>query len=142
MRPSFNPRLINGAFDDPGLYIPFLFQNRALIFDLGDITNLSSRDLLKISHGFVTHTHMDHFIGFDRLLRKALGREKTLVLFGPEGFIKNVEGKLSFYLIFASFHFFSSDEAPWQMLMNYTFTALSKNLLPDIEEKSSVLRHG
>jgi ribonuclease Z len=97
MRPSFNPRLINGPFDDPGLYIPFLFQNRALIFDLGDINCLSSRDLLKISHAFVTHTHMDHFIGFDYLLRTALGREKTLALFGPAGFIKNVEGKLAGY---------------------------------------------
>ena len=97
MRPSFYPRLINAAFDDPGLYIPFLFQNRALIFDLGDLTPLSSRDLLKISHAFVTHTHMDHFIGFDRLLRTALGREKTLVFFGPEGFIRNVEGKLDGY---------------------------------------------
>jgi ribonuclease Z len=97
MRPSFHPRLINGAFDDPGLYIPFLFQNRALIFDLGDLTPLSSRDLLKISQAFVTHTHMDHFIGFDLLLRTALGREKTLVLFGPQGFIKNVEGKLDGY---------------------------------------------
>ena len=97
MRPSFFPRLINTAFDDPGLYIPFPFQNRALIFDLGDLRPLSSRDLLKISHAFVTHTHMDHFIGFDRLLRTALGREKTLVLFGPEGFIRNVEGKLDGY---------------------------------------------
>ncbi len=25
MRPSFHPRLTNGPFDDPGLYIPFLF---------------------------------------------------------------------------------------------------------------------
>ena len=97
MRPSFQPRLINGPFDDPGLYIPFHLQNRAMIFDLGDITGLSSRDLLKISHAFITHTHMDHFIGFDRLLRTALGREKTLALFGPEGFIQNTEGKLAGY---------------------------------------------
>ncbi len=97
MRPSFNPRLINGPFDDPGLFIPFFFQNRALVFDLGDLIPLSSRDLLKISHAFVTHTHMDHFIGFDRLLRTALGREKTLALVGPEGFIKNIEGKLDGY---------------------------------------------
>lgn len=97
MRPSIHPRLINGPFDDPGLYIPFAFQNRAMIFDLGDISCLSARDLLKISHAFITHTHMDHFIGFDRLLRTMLGRDKTLSLFGPEGFIKNVEGKLAGY---------------------------------------------
>ena len=107
MRPSFHPRLINGPFDDPGLYVPFLFQHRAMIFDLGDITCLSARDLLKISHAFITHTHMDHFIGFDRLLRTVLGREKTLALFGPAGFLKNVEGKLAGYA--------------WNLVDNYNY---------------------
>ena len=97
MRPSFNPRLINGPFDDPGLFIPFYFQNRALIFDLGDISCLAAKDLLKISHAFITHTHMDHFIGFDRLIRVALGRGKRLRFFGPPGLIANIEGKLRGY---------------------------------------------
>ena len=125
MRPSFNPRLINGPFDDPGLFIPFLFQNRALIFDLGDLTPLSSRDLLKISHAFVTHTHMDHFIGFDRLLRTALGREKTLALFGPEGFIKNVEGKLEGYT--------------WNLVEKYNYPL---NLqITEVNSHSTICRH-
>jgi ribonuclease Z len=97
MRPSFHPRLINDPFDDPGLFIPFQFQHRAVIFDLGDITCLAAKDILKISHVFVSHTHMDHFIGFDRLLRLSLGREKNLWLYGPPGFLKNVEGKLDGY---------------------------------------------
>jgi ribonuclease Z len=97
MRPSFHPRLINDPFNDPGLFIPFLFQKRALVFDLGNISGLPAKDILKISHAFVTHTHMDHFIGFDHLLRIMLGREKILSLFGPPDFLKNVEGKLSGY---------------------------------------------
>ncbi|MBW2643668.1 MAG: MBL fold metallo-hydrolase, partial [Deltaproteobacteria bacterium] len=97
MRPSFLPRLVNGPFDDPGLFIPFLLEKRAIIFDLGDIYSLSSRDILKISHVFISHTHMDHFLGFDRLLRLFLGREKHLYMYGPEGFLKNVEGKLAGY---------------------------------------------
>ena len=97
MHPSFHPRLTNGPFDDPGLFIPFVFQKRALLFDLGDITGLPAKDILKISHVFVSHTHVDHFIGFDRLLRLMLGRDKNLALFGPPGFMKNVEGKLAAY---------------------------------------------
>lgn len=107
MRPRFHPRLINGPFDDPGLYIPFLFESRAILFDLGDALPLSARDLLKISHVFVTHTHVDHFIGFDRLLRISLGREKQLHLYGPSGFLKNVEGKLAAY--------------SWNLVKNYPY---------------------
>jgi ribonuclease Z len=40
---------------------------------------------------------MDHFIGFDALLRVALGRGKTVRLFGPPGLIANVQGKLQGY---------------------------------------------
>ena len=65
------------------------------MFDLGDISPLSNAELLKVSHVFVSHTHIDHFIGFDRLLRTVFGREKTITFFGPENFIKNVEGKLT-----------------------------------------------
>jgi ribonuclease Z len=97
MRPSFHPRLINDPFSDPGLFIPFLFEKRALLFDLGELHGLSPKDLLKVSHVFVTHTHMDHFIGFDTLLRLFLGRDKELHLFGPEGFFRHVEGKLAGY---------------------------------------------
>ena len=97
MRPSFYPRLVNGPFDDPGLFVPFLFERRAVIFDLGDIESLANKNILKISHAFITHTHMDHFVGFDRLLRLFLGREKKLYIYGPEGFLNNIEGKLAGY---------------------------------------------
>ena len=97
MRPSFHPRLVNDPFGDPGVFVPFAYENRALLFDLGDLSPLSARDVLKITHVFVTHTHMDHFIGFDRLLRLHLPRNRTLHLYGPEGFLKNVEGKLAGY---------------------------------------------
>ncbi len=97
MRPSLLPRLVNGPFEDPVLFIRFQFQNKAIMFDLGDIHTLSARDILKLTHVFVSHTHMDHFTGFDRLLRVFLGREKQLHLYGPRGFIRNIEGKLGGY---------------------------------------------
>lgn len=98
MKPSFYPKLVNDPFSDPGLYIPFLYEKRALMFDLGEITALTPRDILKITHAFVTHTHMDHFTGFDKLLRIFLGRDCELHLFGPPGFSRHVEGKLNGYV--------------------------------------------
>ena len=98
MRPSFAPRLINKSpFDDPGVLITFAFQKRAILFDLGDVRALSSRDLLKVSHVFVTHAHMDHFLGFDHLVRILLGRDKDLHVYGPAGFIQKVAARLSGY---------------------------------------------
>ncbi len=97
MKSSLHPRLINDPFSDPGVFIPFLYEKRAIIFDLGELNLLTPKDLLKVSHVFVTHAHMDHFIGFDKLLRIFLGREKELHLFGPSGFFEHVEGKLRGY---------------------------------------------
>lgn len=98
MRPSFAPRLVSESpFGDPALFVPFALERRALLFDAGDTGPLSSRDLLKITHVFVSHAHMDHFMGFDGLLLLCLGREKSLHVFGPSGFMRNVEGKLSGY---------------------------------------------
>ena len=97
MRPVFHPRLVNGSFEDPALYIPLTFRKQALLFDLGDLTPLSPKDIIKLSHIFVSHTHIDHFIGFDRVLRMLLGRPKTIHLYGPRGFLTNIAGKLSSY---------------------------------------------
>ena len=97
MRPTFHPNLVNGSTGDPALYVDCLFEHRALLFDLGDIQALPPRKLLRISHVFVSHVHMDHFIGFDWLLRILLGRDKDLQLFGPPGFLDQVEHKLRAY---------------------------------------------
>ncbi len=119
MTPQFHPCLVNGPFDDPGVYVDFLYERRALLFDLGDIRALSPRKLLRITHVFISHTHIDHFIGFDHLLRLCLGREKRLHLYGPPGFTARVEHRL------ASF--------TWNLVESYPtdFTVVAVELHPD-----------
>jgi ribonuclease Z len=94
---SFEARLVNGGFGDPALYVDFLHERRALLFDIGEIAALRPGEILRVSDVFVSHTHIDHFCGFDRLLRVMLNRDKTVRLHGPEGLIANVAGKLAGY---------------------------------------------
>ncbi|MEK6802437.1 MAG: ribonuclease Z [Nitrospirota bacterium] len=97
MNPSFSSYLVNDVFGDPGLFVEVRWSKRALLFDLGHNDALGPTRLLRAGDIFISHTHMDHFIGFDALLRVALGRGKTLHLYGPPGLIANVQGKLQGY---------------------------------------------
>lgn len=119
MTPQFHPSLVNGPFDDPAVYVDFLHERRALLFDLGDIRALPPRKILRLSPVFISHTHIDHFIGFDHLLRLCLGRDKRIHLFGPPGFTIQVEHRLAAYT--------------WNLVESYPtdFTVIASELHPD-----------
>ena len=117
MASSFRTFLVNDLFGDPALYVSLPWERRALLFDLGDITALPAGRLLKITDVFVSHAHVDHFVGFDHLLRVLLGRPKGLRLYGPPGFIGHVEGKLRGYT--------------WNLVEDYTFSLAVHEVHPD-----------
>src|SRR5918998_5540695 len=88
------PRLVNSPFSDPGVYLDFRFGRRAILFDLGDVGTLSSRELLRVGHAFVCHTIVDQVAGVDRLFRLCLHRPFPLTLVGPPGFTDQVEHRI------------------------------------------------
>jgi ribonuclease Z len=75
---------------------------------------------------------MDHFIGFDHLVRICLGREKRLRLFGPPGFVDQVWHKLAAYT--------------WNLVESYPsdFTVVATEIHPDGKalEAEFHCRHG
>lgn len=97
MTPLFQCRLLNSPFGDPALYVRLAGERRALLFDVGDVSRTHPGTLVKVSDVFVSHTHIDHFVGFDHLLRLNLARARTLRVYGPSGIIDNVAGKLRGY---------------------------------------------
>ncbi|MBX3622196.1 MAG: ribonuclease Z [Rhizobacter sp.] len=97
MRTTFDLRLVDASGGEPGLVADLRDERRALLFDLAELSHLAPRVLLRCSHAFVTHAHMDHFAGFDHLLALGLGRVSRLVLWGGPGFIDRVDHKLQAY---------------------------------------------
>jgi ribonuclease Z len=97
MKPTFIHHLVNSPFEDPVLFVRIMRERRAFLFDIGNIERLHPGDLQKITDVFVSHTHVDHFIGFDTLLRALLRREIPLRIYGPSSISDCVEGKLRGY---------------------------------------------
>ena len=90
---NITARLGGGKSGDPSLLIDLVDRRRALMFDCG-LNYFQHASLRKVSDVFISHTHIDHFIGFDTLLRLNLTENKTLHVYGPPGITQNVIGKL------------------------------------------------
>lgn len=97
MRSVFFPRLVNGPFGDPALYVRLAHRREALLFDCGDLHPLPPRDMLKVRAIFVSHAHIDHLIGFGGLLRQFLYQDRRLDIYGPPGIIDRIAAHLAGY---------------------------------------------
>jgi len=117
MRSVFFPRLVNGAYGDPALYVHLAYRGEALLFDCGDLHPLSPGELLKTRVLFLSHAHIDHLVGFDPLLRTFLARDLTLVMYGPAGLVDQMAARLQGYT--------------WNLVDGYPFELTVREWLPE-----------
>lgn len=97
MRNNYLIKRVNSPFDDTAFFVRNIYKKDAFLFDCGRLGDITNSELLDVRDVFVSHTHMDHFYGFDRILRGCLRSEKPIRFYGPPNFINNVKGKLDGY---------------------------------------------
>lgn len=86
-----------GATGDPSLYIEPVNLPHAFLVDCG-LQHLGHARLLRARFLFLSHTHLDHFIGFDSWMRVHLGSANTLHIIGPAGTARHVYHKIHGYV--------------------------------------------
>ena len=91
------PYFCGGLLDDPLLLVRVRPTGRSLLFDCGQLHHLAKRTLRSIDAVFVSHAHMDHFMGLDHLVRHTHVSPRPLTLYGPPGIAERVGHKLAGY---------------------------------------------
>ncbi|WP_303850425.1 ribonuclease Z [Seleniivibrio woodruffii] len=97
MKHNFDIKQVNSPFEDTAFFVRNVYKTEGFLFDCGRLGGLTNSEVLSISEIFISHTHIDHFYGFDRILRGTLLSGKRFRVFGPQGIIKNVRGKIDAY---------------------------------------------
>jgi ribonuclease Z len=95
---AFGVRFVSGRSGDPCVF--FFDGNLDLcgLFDLGRTYSLRPGDVRRLDYLLVTHSHIDHFIGFDHILRHSLNRPNVLHIFGPPRITNQVQHRLRSYI--------------------------------------------
>ncbi len=65
--------------------------------DCGEASELTVSEAKNIKGLFMSHTHIDHFCNFDKLMRHLLPANREIIICGGEGIAKNVQCKLLAY---------------------------------------------
>jgi ribonuclease Z len=94
---TIEPYFCAGLLDDPLLLVRIRPTGRSLLFDCGQLQHLAKRTLRSIDAIFVSHAHMDHFMGLDHLVRHTHVSPRPLDLYGPPGIAARVGHKLAGY---------------------------------------------
>jgi ribonuclease Z len=91
------PTFFAGLLDDPVLWLRVRPWRRSLLVDCGQIHHLAKRVLRSVDAVFVSHAHMDHFMGLDSFLRQVHVAPRTVEIYGPPGLADKMEHKLAGY---------------------------------------------
>jgi len=86
---------LNGETRSPGVYVKFGSETH--LFDCGRASY--GMNLVKpLTNVYISHTHMDHFCGFDEIFGlKQHTENKHVTVFGPKGIANSVRSKINAY---------------------------------------------
>ncbi len=85
------------ADEDISVLITIDHQRWHYLCDCGLASDLTKKDCLNTLALFISHTHIDHFIGFDNVIRHQVGIGRTIYVCGPPGLAAKVQQKMQAY---------------------------------------------
>jgi len=93
----FNPEVKSKIDEDVCILISPDNDSYNYMCDCGEASGLSVKDCQNTKVIFISHTHIDHFVNFDTILRHQIGIKRRVIICGPRGIIKQVLSRIQSY---------------------------------------------
>lgn len=80
------PKIVGFFKDDHSVYLDVKNipgKRQSILIDCGNNHTLQVKDFIRISTVMLSHAHIDHFIGFDNIIRMNLRENKRITVIGP-----------------------------------------------------------
>ena len=93
----FLPEIKSKIGEDISILIKLDNYSFNFICECGNASELTVKECQYTEAIFISHTHIDHFINFDFILRHQIGIGRRIIICGPEGITKQVQSKIKGY---------------------------------------------
>lgn len=93
----FLPELKSKIGEDISILLRLDNHTSSYICECGVASELTMKDCHNTEGIFISHTHIDHFINFDQILRHQIGLKKRVIICGPNGIIDQLQSKIKGY---------------------------------------------
>ena len=65
--------------------------------ECGDASDLTMKEVQNCKAIFISHTHIDHFVNFDSVIRHQIGIQRRVIICGPKGIAEQVQSRIKSY---------------------------------------------
>lgn len=93
----FRPEIKSRIGEDISLLVKLDNHPWNYLCECGDASDLTVKEIQNVNAVFISHTHIDHFVNFDAVIRHQIGIQRRVIICGPKGIARQVQAKLKSY---------------------------------------------
>ena len=93
----FKPEIKSRIGEDISILVKLDNHPWNYLCECGDASDLSVKEVQNCNAIFISHTHIDHFVNFDTVIRHQIGIQRKVIICGPQGIAKQVQSRIKSY---------------------------------------------
>ena len=93
----FRPEVKSRIGEDISILVKLDNHPWNYLCECGDASDLTVKEVQNCKAIFISHTHIDHFVNFDSVIRHQIGIQRRVIICGPKGIAEQIQSRIKSY---------------------------------------------